>query len=181
MAGRAGRGCEHVPSTFFTVRPSLSVLHCPSFTVRPSLSVLLLAVPGITAEEMNSALWAREKTQNTAIGDGIALPHATLGAAERSYLGVFTTAEPIEHQAHDGKPVDVCFVTLGPPSDRQAHLRLLAGISRLIMRTSLLERLRAAVSKAEVIAAVQDSAAQLKLKTSGFAPIPIAVGSAPGG
>ncbi len=119
------------------------------------------AVPGVSAKEMNSALWAREKTQNTAIGDGVALPHATLGAAERSYLGVFTTAEPIEHDALDDQPVDVFFVTLGPPSDRQAHLRLLAGISRLVLRTTLLERLRGARSKADVIEAVEASARQL--------------------
>jgi APA family basic amino acid/polyamine antiporter len=119
------------------------------------------SIPGISAKEMNSALWAREKTQNTAIGDGVALPHATLGAAERSYLGVFTTAKPIEHEALDDKPVDVFFVTLGPPSDRQAHLRLLAGISRLVLRTSLLERLRKAKTKRDIIEAVEVSAAEL--------------------
>ncbi len=136
--------------------------------------VFAAAIPQISAKEMNSALWAREKIQNTAIGGGVALPHATLGAAERSYLGVFTTAQPLEHQALDDQPVDVFFVTLGPPSDRQAHLKLLAGIARLIMRTSLLEDLRRAETRQDIIDAVGASATQLRSRSGDSVPSPAA-------
>ena len=64
--------------------------------------------------------------------------------ADREYLGVFTAANPVDYKAPDGKPVDVFFVTVGPPSVRNTHLRLQAGIAKLVLNTPVLERLRAA-------------------------------------
>ena len=73
--------------------------------------------------------------QNTALGNGIALPHATIATAAKTYLGVFTTATPMDYGAHDGIGVDVFFVTLGTPGDRNEHLVLLGSIARLVKGT----------------------------------------------
>ena len=50
----------------------------------------------------------------------------------------------MDHKAPDGRPVDVFFVTLGPPHARGTHLRILAGLSELVLNTTLLEDLRKA-------------------------------------
>ena len=111
-------------------------------------------LPGVEAEAIEAALWERERTQNTAIGDGMALPHATVAAADRAYLGVFTTSEPVDYRAPDGAPVDVFFVTLGPPSARNTHLRILAGLAKMVLEGPVLEHLRSAGSAEEIESAM---------------------------
>jgi PTS system nitrogen regulatory IIA component len=115
------------------------------------------AIPGASASQIHEALWARERTQNTGVGMGVALPHATLAEAEETVLGIFTTQTPLAYGAMDDQPVDVCVVTVGPPSERQAHLLLIATISRLILKTGLLPKLRAATDSAAMLEALEES------------------------
>jgi len=118
-------------------------------------------LPGLEPNDIVTALHDRERTQNTAVGFGVALPHATLEAADRTYLGVFTASEPIDYEAPDGEGVDIFFVTIGPPSERQTHLYLLASVSRLVLQTSLLHELRKASEPAEIIAAMESRIREL--------------------
>jgi mannitol/fructose-specific phosphotransferase system IIA component (Ntr-type) len=101
------------------------------------------------------AFWDREHSQNTSVGQSVAMPHATIRDASRAFLGVFTSERPIEYQALDGEPVDVFFVTLGPPSERNTHLRILGDLSRLVLQTPLLDRLRAAETPEAILDAFQ--------------------------
>jgi mannitol/fructose-specific phosphotransferase system IIA component (Ntr-type) len=100
--------------------------------------------PQLDVEEVERALWERERTQNTAVGMGLALPHATIRSLPAPCLGIFTMASPLDYQAPDGEPVDVIFVTLGPPSGRRIHLELLSSVSRMVLSTDLLDDLRSA-------------------------------------
>lgn len=109
----------------------------------------------VNAQMIQDALWEREKTQNTSVGRGVGLPHATV-ANIPSYLGLFTTREPIDYGAPDGKPVDVFFVTLCPPSDRNTHLELLRDIAALTLKTDLLDKLRAAENSHEMREALEE-------------------------
>lgn len=122
----------------------------------------------VNAGLISAALWEREKTQNTSVGKGVALPHATVGGIP-SYLGVFTTAEPMDYAGPDGTPVDVFFVTLCPPSDRNTHLELLRDIAALTLKTDLLERLRQAET-AQAMRAALESCCQLLANTAQLAP-----------
>ena len=108
------------------------------------ISEAFASTSGVTANVIANALWAREKTQNTSVGYGVALPHATMPGISETQLGVFTLETPMDYQAIDGAPVDVFIVTLGPPKDRRTHLLLLATISKLILHTDLLADVRAA-------------------------------------
>lgn len=116
----------------------------------------LTAVVPTDVATIEKALWEREKTQNTAIGHGAALPHATVAEAEGTALGIFRTKTKIDYQAPDGEKIDVFFVTIGPPGDRNTHLFLLAGIARMVLEGALLEKIRAAQSEEELIATIQE-------------------------
>ncbi|MGE0432567.1 MAG: PTS sugar transporter subunit IIA, partial [Planctomycetota bacterium] len=111
---------------------------------------------GVTQKDITDGLWSREKLQNTAIGQSMAIPHATLPALDRTWLGIVTTAQPVDYQTTDAQPVDVVFVTLGPPGDRQAHLRLISTLARMVMKSDLLMRLRAATDADSLVAAVRE-------------------------
>ena len=93
------------------------------------------------ANTIEHALWTRENTQNTSVGHGLALPHATVGEVDRTWLSIFTAARPVDYKAVDGQPVDVFFVTIGPPSERSTHLKILGGMSRLVLTAGLLDAL----------------------------------------
>lgn len=110
------------------------------------------AIPDLAVAQIEDALWERERSQNTSLGDGLAVPHATLPGLTETFAGVFTTAEPIDYKASDGTPVDVFFVTLGPPGERNTHLGLLAALARLVMQTPFLERVRASDHDEELLA-----------------------------
>lgn len=116
----------------------------------------------VTARLVQTALWERERTQNTSVGQGVALPHATLNEAQRAYVGVFTTSAPIDYQGPDDQPVDVFFVTICPPSERETHLRLLSRIAALSLQTNLLERLREAEDGDEMRIALEECSADLE-------------------
>lgn len=109
------------------------------------------AMPELGAETIETALWDRERQQNTAMERGLAVPHATLPGLTRSYVGVLTLQSPMDYKAPDGHGVDIVFVTLGPPSERNTHLRILATLSQLVIETPFLERLRMADNQTELL------------------------------
>ena len=98
--------------------------------------------PKLEVSAVEKALWEREKAQNTSIGMGIALPHATLADAEETLLGVFTTDTPIDYNSPDGSKIDLFFVTIGPPRARQTHLVLLSTLSRMIVSEGFAQAIR---------------------------------------
>ncbi|MBL4634081.1 MAG: amino acid permease [Kofleriaceae bacterium] len=120
------------------------------------------AIPELEPEETLAGLWDRERSQNTAVGHGVALPHATLASAKRTYLGIFTTVAPVDYQAPDGEGVSYFFVTIGPPSERQTHLHLLAMVSSLVLKTELLSLLLEANTPQQVIDAVTEARLELR-------------------
>jgi mannitol/fructose-specific phosphotransferase system IIA component (Ntr-type) len=88
---------------------------------------------------VSSALWEREQLQNTFVGDGVAMPHATLVGAQESMIAVLTAAKPIEY-GDKGETANVFFFTTGSPNARQTHLKILAELSRLSIHTDFLKR-----------------------------------------
>ncbi|MEE2780538.1 MAG: PTS sugar transporter subunit IIA, partial [Myxococcota bacterium] len=114
-------------------------------------------VPGVTRDEVEDALWEREETQASSIGDGVAMPHATLNMAGREYLGVFVLSNPVFFEADADDAVDVCFVTLDPPSERKKHPMLLAHMEQLLAETDVLKQLREATDTAAVMQICQDA------------------------
>jgi len=123
-------------------------------------------IPNASQSDIRKALWEREELQNTSVGGGIAMPHATLTEATRSYLGIYVAAKTMDYEAPDGQGVDVFFVTLGPPADRQIHLLLLAGVSNLALNTELVQHLRDGLRASDVLEAVENA-----VKTAGDPPI----------
>lgn len=101
---------------------------------------------------INTALWEREQMQVTTVGNGIAMPHATLSRAPAgsSMVMVYTLEKEIDFGAPNGAKVDVCFFTTGPPIDRQTHLEILSQLSKIALNPQHLEELRSASTSAEL-------------------------------
>jgi PTS system fructose-specific IIA component len=66
------------------------------------------------AESVKKAVWLREMTGTSGIGNGVAIPHGKSGACDDLVLAVGKAAKPIDYDAADGKPVDYLCLLVGP-------------------------------------------------------------------
>ena len=101
---------------------------------------------------INTAFWEREQMQVTSVGNGVAMPHATLSRAPAgsSTIAVFVLEKPVDFGPPYNAKVDICFFTMGPPSDRQTHLEILSQLARIASDTSLLDDLRSCTTPDEL-------------------------------
>lgn len=96
-------------------------------------------------------IMAREQLASTAIGEGIAVPHALSDAMQGTVMAVLRLKSPIEYNAPDGKPVDLFFIMAGPKNDTAYHLKLLSKLARLLHDPHFREQARS-VSRSEDLA-----------------------------
>ena len=107
-----------------------------------------------SGEKITRALAAREESHTTCLGDGIALPHATVEGLAKPLLLVATTANPIQFGPPETDPVDLFFVLLSPPGSEGQHIKLLARICRLTRHPGFLDELRGAMDEESLLEAL---------------------------
>lgn len=83
---------------------------------------------------------AREAECVTAIGSGIAIPHAKSGAVKRPGLAALTVPAGLDCKSLDGKPSSLFFM-IAAPEDGDLHLEILSGLVSLLMDEGLRQRL----------------------------------------
>lgn len=98
-------------------------------------------------------IMAREQLASTAIGEGIAVPHALSESMQSTVMAVIRLKHPIDFNAPDGKPVDLFFIMAGPKNDTAYHLKLLSRLARLLHDPHFREQARTAAT-AENLAAL---------------------------
>lgn len=95
-----------------------------------------------SGNEVLTALALREEAHTTALGEGVAVPHATLPDLEDVVLLVATADSPVPFGPPETEPVDLFFVLLSPPGREGEHIKILARICRLVRHPGVLEELR---------------------------------------
>lgn len=101
----------------------------------------------LDAMEVTERLAERERLGTTAVGGGIAIPHARLPALDR-IVGVVARLVPVVPlDAPDELPVGLVFALLSPLDAGAEHLKALARVSRALRDRSLVEKLRGAGSR----------------------------------
>ena len=100
------------------------------------------------------ALKAREETHSTALGEGVAVPHAVVPTLPDMLLLVAAAAEPIPFGPPETEAVDLLFTLLSPPGREAEHIRILARICRLVRHPGFLEGLRSAGDAGELYEAI---------------------------
>ena len=104
------------------------------------------------AAGLMGALLKREQVISTAIGGGIAIPHALTDDIESLTLVFGRTRTPMDFQAVDSQPVEFVFMLVGPKSaSGSVYVKLLARVSRLLQSETFKERLREATSPEDVL------------------------------
>lgn len=99
--------------------------------------------------EVLRAVREREAVLSTGIGNGVAIPHGKSSEVSALAMAAGVTAEPVEFDALDGRPVSLFFLLVGPESAAGDHVKALSRISRLVRSDAFRQRLAAAASAGE--------------------------------
>ena len=100
--------------------------------VYAKISKMIDLPENVSSEQVCEALCARENVLSTAVGNGIALPHARapiMKSEDDQRICVVYLKNPIDMGAPDDKPVSTMFVLLTYNS--QVHLRILSSLASL--------------------------------------------------
>jgi PTS system nitrogen regulatory IIA component len=106
---------------------------------------LIGARHGLLDGDVHASLVQREKIGSTAVGCGVAIPHARVKDLLRPIAAFVRMKIPIPFDAPDGKPVGDLFVLLVPQHATETHLQVLAQVAQMFCDVSFRERLRECV------------------------------------
>ncbi|MBC7087286.1 MAG: PTS sugar transporter subunit IIA [Tissierellales bacterium] len=102
-------------------------------------------------DEYIEAVLKREREYSTAVGFGVAIPHGKSDSVIEPFLA-FARVNDIDWDSPDGKPVDIVFLIGVPEKDAGSlHLKILANLSRKLMKEDFRESLRNISSKQELL------------------------------
>lgn len=93
----------------------------------------------------------REKLGSTGIGNGVAIPHAKSAKAAGFIIAFARSSAGVDFGALDGEKTHLFFILASPESDVGGHLKILADISRLVKDKFIVERLKSAQDKKEIL------------------------------
>ena len=137
------------------LRPELVILDLEGGTVEDVLRRLLepLTERDLVGdpEDTLAALLRREQRQSTAIGHGVAIPHAGCRELEEPLITLALAAEGVDFDAPDEEPIRIFFLLLSPPGQSTTHIKLLARIARLMRLSEARELLLEAEDGREAI------------------------------
>lgn len=104
-------------------------------------------------EEYKKGILAREAMSSTAVGEGIAIPHAKSEAVEAPSLAAMTVPEGVDYQAMDDEPSNLLFM-IAAPNNGDVHLEVLSRLMTLLMDEDFRAKLLAAADAGEFLAAI---------------------------
>lgn len=92
-------------------------------------------------EAYKSAILARENLSTTGIGEGIAIPHAKVGAVTKATLVAAVSKNGIDYESLDGAPSHLFFMIAAPDGANNTHLDVLSRLSTILMDAKFRESL----------------------------------------
>ena len=101
-----------------------------------------------------AALLAREGQGSTAIGGGVAVPHAKSAAVRRPGLVALTLREGADWNSPDGREARLLFAIAAPQEGGDDHLEILSRLMVLLMDDAFRERLLQARDKKTFLAVI---------------------------
>lgn len=104
-------------------------------------------------EEYKKGILAREAMSSTAVGEGIAIPHAKSEAVKAPSLAAMTVPEGVDYEAMDDEPSNLLFM-IAAPNNGNVHLEVLSRLMTLLMDEDFRAKLMAAKDVDEFLSAV---------------------------
>lgn len=103
------------------------------------------------------AVLKREDEYSTAVGFSVAIPHGKSDAVNEPFF-MYATVDNIDWKAMDGEPVNKIFLIGVPSADAgSTHLKILASLSRKLMKSDFRTKLNAQSSPENIITLLKES------------------------
>lgn len=102
------------------------------------------------AAAYKTAIIERENQGTTAIGEGIAVPHAKSESVKTPGLSAITVPNGVDYNAPDGKPSNILFM-IAAPLDGDLHLEILSRLMVMLMEPEFCADLRNAKTADEFL------------------------------
>lgn len=102
-------------------------------------------------QKVREAVFEREQIMSTGVGDGFAIPHGKTDAVSDIAAAFAITAQPIDYESLDEKPVRLVFLLVSKVNMVGPHIKLLSRISRLMNKAEFRNSLLAAKSSKDII------------------------------
>ncbi len=99
---------------------------------------------------------ARETTESTGIGQGIAVPHARVSGLKTLMCAVGRSTVGIDFMAVDRKPVHLVFLICYPPTQQTTYLNFIATIARMLREPDRLNALLRAETADEIYGVLEE-------------------------
>ncbi len=119
------------------------------------LAGLAARAAGLAPAEVARAVLAREEQASTAVGRGIAVPHARVEGLAQPVVALGLAGAGVDFGELDGEPVRIVFLVLTPSADTSAQLEILADLSRTLRSEAAREKVLAARGWTELLAALR--------------------------
>jgi mannitol/fructose-specific phosphotransferase system IIA component (Ntr-type) len=125
--------------------------------LRELVDVAMDGIAGADQDDVLRAVQHREAVLSTGIGYGVAVPHGKTGAMASLRMAAGRSVAPIPFDAHDGQPVQLFFLLVGPEAAAGPHIKALSRISRLVRRDEVRSRLLDAPDARAFLDALSDA------------------------
>jgi len=121
------------------------------------ISNMIKLPDGVTAEQVYNSLCEREKVLSTAVGNGIALPHArspVMKNVDKQMICVVYLKTPLNMDAPDDRLVYVMFILLTQNS--QEHILVLKNLAKLFNSLRFRKALEKQAGEPDLLAVLRD-------------------------
>lgn len=105
-------------------------------------------------ESYTKGILAREEQGSTAIGEGIAIPHAKNAGVKNAGLAAMTVPDGVDYDSLDGQPSNLFFMIAAPEKGGDVHLEVLSRLSTILMDEQFRKDLLAAKDKKEFLSII---------------------------
>ncbi len=107
-------------------------------------------------DEYKKGIIAREEHGSTAVGEGIAIPHAKNKGVKAPSLAAMTVPDGVDYEALDDEPSNLLFMIAAPEGGGDVHLDVLAKLMTILMDEDFRAKLLAAADKNEFLKIIDD-------------------------
>lgn len=105
--------------------------------------------------EYKKAILERESQGSTAVGEGIAIPHAKSMAVKAPSLAAMTVVDGVDYEALDQEPSHLLFM-IAAPNDNDVHLEVLSRLMTMLMDEDFREKLLRSDNKTNFLKIIDD-------------------------
>lgn len=106
-------------------------------------------------EAYKKGILAREEKGSTAVGEGIAIPHAKSEAVKAPSLAAMTVPDGVDYEALDDEPSNLLFM-IAAPNDGDVHLEVLSRLMTILMDEDFRDDLLKAKNADEFLKVIDD-------------------------